>query len=458
VGMDIPRAPFYAKELELRLSRSYGPGRYDREYEERGLDYPVGYVRWTERRNIAAFLDLIAAGTVSVEPLITQRVPVEEAPEAYERLMDADSSPLGIVLEYRESTLPKARGPRPAPGRSAVAVSAGAQMNVGVIGAGSFAQRLLMPGLKRAKFTLTAVASGSGLSARAAADRFGFANAVAVDDLIHDPSVGVLAIATRHGSHARLSVEGLMAGKLVFVEKPPCLNVEELSELRAAVVAAPQPLIVGFNRRHAPAAQVLRDHAARRHGPLELLYRVNAGTLDPDHWLNDPEDGGGRLIGEGCHFVDFASWAVGAVPTRVMCMVRGGQGFTITMEFLDGSLATVFYETGGATALPKERIEAHADGGTVVVDDFQRVEVHHGRKVQHPHVRAGKGHAEQFLHLATVARHEKTPLPPNPLDTMAATLAAVESAATGRTVSPDEILAPGPSTVLAETSSHTEVN
>jgi predicted dehydrogenase/threonine dehydrogenase-like Zn-dependent dehydrogenase len=444
VGMEVPRAPFYGKELELRLSRSYGPGRYDPEYEERGLDYPLGYVRWTERRNMAAFLDLVAAGKISLEHLISHRTPIDLAPDAYQRLLSADRSPLGIVLEYEPSELPR----REVSGRGAV--SADALANAGVIGAGSFAQRIMIPGLRRAGLNLASVASASGLSARAAADRFGFERSTTVDELISDPAVGLIAIATRHDSHAPLATAALEAGKLVFVEKPPCLSRAELADLRDAAAAAEWPLIVGFNRRHAPAAELLRQKAASRLGPLELLYRVNAGTLPPEHWLNDLEQGGGRLVGEGCHFIDFACWALGDLPERVSCLLRrsagqaaaAAQGFSVIMEFADGSLATVIYDAAGASALPKESIEAHFDGQSIVIDDFRELDSYDGRKRRRHRGVRGKGHSEQFQHLGAVARGEGAPTTPDPLDTMAVTLATLESAATGHAISRTEMLDP----------------
>ena len=257
VGMQIPRAAFYAKEIELRLSRSYGPGRYDTEYEERGLDYPLGYVRWTEQRNMGAFLDLVAAGKVTLDPLITHRAGIDEAPEAYERLLSADRSPLGIVLEYEETELPSTDQGRRNP------VTPDALENAGVIGAGSFAQRILIPGLGRSGFRLAAVASASGLSARAAMDRFGFDRATTAEEVIDDRSVGLVAIATRHASHARLAADALRAGKLVFVEKPPCLNPAELADLRAAA----RRLGVAADRRIQPPSRAggARDAAAHRH-------------------------------------------------------------------------------------------------------------------------------------------------------------------------------------------------
>ncbi|MFL5946354.1 MAG: bi-domain-containing oxidoreductase [Gaiellaceae bacterium] len=436
VGMQVPRALYYEKELELRMSRSYGPGRYDREYEERGLDYPVGYVRWTERRNMSAFLDLVAAGKVDVEPLISERVSIEDAPSAYDRLVKSGTSPLGIVLAYDEpgvveiAAAPPTR--RAAPARANI---------IGVVGAGSFATRILIPALRAAGFRIEAVASAGGLSAYAAAERVD-ARAASVDEVLADHAVGSVAIATRHASHARLAIAGLQAGKAVFVEKPPALNESELDDLRRARSAAGRLLFVGFNRRHAPLAIALREHVRRDDTPIQLLYRVSAGQLPGDHWLNDPSEGGGRLLGEGCHFVDFASWLVGAPPRRVAFAAeppRGqplaaAQSFTVTMSFGDGSIATILYSADGAEALPKEYVEVHGGGRSAVLDDYRKLTLFGGRRV-----RVRKEHGQDKGHRAEVRAFRQlleggTTDEVDPLDSMAATLAALRAAETGETV------------------------
>ena len=433
VGMEVPRRKYYDKELELRLSRSYGPGRYDREYEERGLDYPIGYVRWTERRNMQAFLDLVAAGKVSVDALISARFPVERAAEAYERLLDHGRSPLAILLEYEPSAPPvpkveDARRDRPALPTSAA-----------VIGAGSFATRILVPGLQRAGFDLAAVASASGLSARAAADRFGFARAVTVEEAVAEPRAGTVAIATRHDSHAELAIAALKAGKAVFVEKPPCLTEAELERLHEARARSGLPVVVGFNRRHAKLAQELRAHV-RRGEPIQLLYRVNAERIDDDHWLNDPAIGGGRLIGEGCHFVDFACWIAGSIPVSVLCAMRPAPGrplaaaddFSIVLSFPDGSTATIVYGAGGSTGVRKEYVEAHAGACSAILNDFRMLELHGSGRLRRRRSRRGdKGHETQFALLKRVVAGQADSLPPDPLETMRATFAALRSAESG---------------------------
>ena len=438
VGMELSRAPYYDKELELRISRSYGPGRYDRVYEERGLDYPIGYVRWTERRNMAAFLELLARGKVKVAPLISERVAVDDAPAAYERLAGADESPLAVVLEYPPSEDGK-REPRRTPARSAPRRPHAA----GVIGAGSFAQRVLIPGLRDAGFSLDAVASASGLSAHAAAERFGFARTATADGVVSDPDLGLVAIATRHATHARLATAALRAGKAVYVEKPPALTEQELAELRRARDETGGLLAVGFNRRHAPLAEALREHVAAPGMPIELLYRVKAEHLPADHWLNDLEEGGGRLLGEGCHFVDFACWLVAATPGRVVASLRAAPGahlaaaqaFTVALDFPDGSRATIVYGSRGARAVTKEYVEVHAGDRSAVLVDFRSLTRLGDGPARRERARSqDKGHRRQFAALRRWVDGVEEPARPDPLDSMAATLAALRSAETGGAV------------------------
>ncbi len=446
VGMDIPRAAYYEKELELRLSRSYGPGRYDREYEERGLDYPVGYVRWTERRNMEAFLELVATRRVDVAQLVTDRLPIDRAPEAYELLVSKDASPLAILLEYEPA---ERTSPRPVRGHSPRRAGTHA---TGVIGAGSFAQGVLIPALAAAGFELTAVGSARGRSAYAAQARFGFERSDDPEAIIGAPDVELVTLVTRHSTHAQLAARALESGKAVFVEKPPCLTVAELHHLESALGEHPGPLAVGFNRRHAPLARKLREHIAGR-GPVELLYRVNAGRLPEGHWLNDLDDGGGRLLGEGCHFVDFACWLIGALPRQVSCAMvpdRGealasAQSFTVTLTFDGGSVGTVAYTARGATGLPKEYVEAHSGGRSAVLHDFRSLDLYDGRR-RKPSRTAGrgqdKGHRRQFVRLRELLESGEADGDPHPLRTMATTLAALRSAELGRAVSIDALERP----------------
>ena len=431
VGMTLPRTSYYGKELEVRLSRSYGPGRYDRAYEERGLDYPIGYVRWTEQRNLAAFAALLADRRVTVDDLITARVPIAEAEVAYDRLLNDSASPLGLVLTYEPSpaSAPTPDTPPSSPRRSTDFPA------VGVIGAGSFSQRVLIPALRDAGFGLSMVASASGLSAARAANRFGFGRTATPDEVIQADNLDLVCIASRHGSHARYAAEALRRGCAVFVEKPPALSLDELNALADA--ARGHLLQVGFNRRFAPLSIGMRQHVARPGQPIELLYRVAAGILPEDHWLNDPDEGGGRLLGEGCHFVDFACWLMGELPVRTTASVAGGRGhrslgqrFSVTLEFDNGSLATILYSSESAAGIQKELIETHSTGWSAVIEDFRLLRLYGPGRTRIVRRRdQDKGHRAQFIAL----RHALDGHPlegPDPLDTMAATIHALEQAST----------------------------
>lgn len=444
VGMGIERAPYYDKELELRLSRSYGPGRYDTEYEERGLDYPIGYVRWTERRNMAAFVALLERGRVDVGPLVRQEVPVEQAPDAYERLLGSEESSLGILIRYAPSTLEEGgtSGAAAAGLGDAAAPEqrSGSPLRAGLIGAGSFATRVLAPALREAGFSLEAVASASGLSAEGAAKSFDVGRADTPAGVLDDGGIGLAVIATRHSSHAELAEQAMRASKAVFVEKPPCLAVEELIALRDARSEFGTPFFTGFNRRHAPLAGKLREHVRRVGAPLELHYRVATGPIPDDHWLDDPADGGGRLLGEGCHFIDFACWAVESLPVRVSCSVEqsadpvaAAKAFTVTLTFADGSLANILYGHGGAPGVRKEYVEAHSGGRSAILKDFRSLTLVAGRRRRKVRARGqDKGHGAQMVQMREALEGGEASSELDPLQSMAVTLTAMRSAEAGR--------------------------
>jgi predicted dehydrogenase/threonine dehydrogenase-like Zn-dependent dehydrogenase len=434
VGLQIPRAAYYEKEIDLRLSRSYGPGRYDRAYEEHGQDYPIGYVRWTEGRNMKAIVELIAAGRLPVARLTTARVRLEDAATAYERLTDDGASPLGVVIQYRES-LPSVgltSAQNGAVSNGARATAKGSVEQASVIGAGSFAQRILIPGLRAAGFSLNTIASATGVSARAIVEQMGRGVVGTPEDALASDA-GLLVVATRHASHADFAERGLLAGKAVFVEKPPCLTVDELERLREARALSGCELAVGFNRRHAPLAVRLREHVKAGGHPRQVLVRVNAGRLPDEHWLNDAEEGGGRLLGEGCHFVDLACWLVGAVPTAVQATVhplesesmQSAQRFIISLGFADGSLASVVYTDQGASALAKEYVEAHSGGRSGRLHDFRRLELFDGQSRDDVRARRqDKGHRAQFVNLRKRLTRDATDDQPDYLDSMQVTLTA----------------------------------
>jgi predicted dehydrogenase len=414
VSLNLPRRPFYFKEAEFVVSCSYGPGRYDAEYEERGHDYPFAYVRWTEQRNMQAVLDLMAAGKVDVTPLISHRFKIENAETAYEMIEKGREPYLAILLEYPEVS-PLGRrvelesrvsGKTPEKEVSALRTPH-SELAVGVLGAGNFARLVLLPALKKiGTLRLRALCSAGGLSAVQSGEKLGFEIATSdEDEVFRDPAVGAVFVLTRHDQHARQVIKAFQAGKHVFVEKPLCLNLEELKEIESvysSLITQNSSLIlmVGYNRRFAPMAFQLKSFLANVHGPLVMHYRVNAGYIPSDHWVQDPEQGGGRIIGEVCHFVDFLTFLTGTLPKRVDARALPGDGryrddnVIITLEFADGSLGTITYVASGDAAFPKERVEIFGGGTIAVLDDFRRLElVQRGRKKVHrSRLRQDKGH------------------------------------------------------------------
>ena len=391
VGMDLPRDPFYKKELDLRLSMSYGPGRYDTSYEEGGQDYPFAYVRWTEQRNMEAFLQLVADGQVTPARLVTHRFSIDDALGAYEMLEGkgdhAGESYLGIVIEY-----PGPVGAKEPDRRIEVRGIEGARLGLGLIGAGGFARGVLLPLLQaRDDIELVGVCTATGMSGKTTAEKFGFAYATTDPGaLLGDDRMGAVIIATRHDSHARLACEALRAGRHVLVEKPLALHAEELDEIEAVLETLPAEggplLMVGYNRRFSPHARAVRDAFASRRSPMTVSYRVSAGTVPSDSWLHHPEQGGGRLIGEGCHFLDLCGYLAGCDAVRVYadCIssddneIVAEDTAAITLRYADGSLAVVTVVAQGSPGINKERIEVFADTMTAVIEDFSRTIFHGG--------------------------------------------------------------------------------
>lgn len=379
-GLELSRADFYEKELSFQVSCSYGPGRYDDHYEQRGQDYPYGFVRWTEQRNFTAVLDLMAAGRLDVSPLISHRVPQTEATKAYQLLTD-DAQALGIVLTYPETEPALLRTVTMANRPKATAVTGTGKTTAGVIGAGNFATVVLLPALVKSGVALQVIASSNGTSAAVAARKFGFVQATSdTQALLGNPAVNTIFILTRHNSHARLTAEALQAGKHVFVEKPLALNREELALVEAAAVAHPrQQLVVGFNRRFAPLAQQMKRLLDGRVEPLSAVYTVNAGLIPPNHWTQDPAVGGGRIIGEACHFIDLLRFLVGQSIVGVRAQMVGDapgmvvreDKMSIFLDFADGSMGTVHYLANGSKQFPKERVEVFGQGRVLVLDNFR---------------------------------------------------------------------------------------
>ncbi|MBN2576786.1 MAG: bi-domain-containing oxidoreductase [Deltaproteobacteria bacterium] len=432
VGMQIPRRPYYDKELSFYLSRSYGPGRYDPLYEESGIDYPIGYVRWTEQRNMEAFLDQCAAKRLNLAPLVSHRFPIERAQEAY-KLIEGGASALGIVLTYPGQ--PAAERTVEVPARGAPIRG---DVGVSVIGAGAFASGVLAPALAKVPgVRLDTIVSARGLSARHLADKLGFSSCSTDATAALGGNTVAVVIATRHNLHASQAIAALRAGKHVFVEKPLCLSAQELDEILAERERASKLLMVGYNRRFSPLARDLAAFLAGRRAPLVMCYRVNAGIIPADSWIHDPEVGGGRIIGEICHFIDLAAFFAGAPPVRVSCQgvapgssARHDDNVLVTLGFGDGSLCNIAYVANGDASAGKERLEVIGDGVWAALEDFRSLELRRGgkRRVIRKLVQ-DKGHPAELAAFVDAIRSGGPP----PIDvatlaaTSRATFAAVES-------------------------------
>ncbi|MEW6267123.1 MAG: bi-domain-containing oxidoreductase [Thermodesulfobacteriota bacterium] len=391
---------FYRKELQVRMSCSYGPGRYDPLYEDKGLDYPAAYVRWTEQRNMQAFQEMIKSRRIDVSHLTTHVFKLDQAPAAYDLMLSRSEPFIGILIEYDRDKPIESRGRvelRPTSRRPA-------KVSIGFIGAGSYAQSHLLPNLPesddvRLKGVMTATSAG----ARSAGERFGFEFCTGqAEEIINNPEINTVFIATRHDSHARYVLETLKAGRNVFVEKPPCLNQAELEEIKTIYEANLQDrgeaapiLMVGYNRRFSPLMEEIKKNLGQ--GPLAAVYRINSGAIPPDSWIQDPELGGGRIIGEVGHFVDTLIFLTGSRPISLFAAglpdPHGHNDIVQTcLKFADGSVATIAYLANGDRSLPKERLEVFGHGVTAVLDDYKTLTWHaRGKKKSHNLLSQDKG-------------------------------------------------------------------
>jgi len=449
VGTQIPRKPYFEKELDFRISRSYGPGRYDAEYEQKGHDYPYEYVRWTENRNMRGFVELMSSGAVNVEALITHRFDIEQAERAYDLIMGRTEEPfLGVVLGYaaepsiaRTVALPAAGSRLPATGNRQPAT-----VSIGVAGAGLFANAVLLPALKKTEgIELVSISSAAGVSARSAAQKFGFASAsTSFSDMLADPRINTVAILTRHDLHAQQVISALRASKHVFVEKPLCLTFDELQEIEQTARTSGRMLMAGYNRRFAPFVVRLRDALRDVREPLMLTVRVNAGFIPPEHWTHDPEQGGGRLRGEGCHFIDLLIHLAGSRVRRVTTRALPDAGryrqdnFEVSLELENGSLGTVVYVANGAKTFGKELIEAFGGGISARIDDYRTLHIQRPSGAEHERsrLRQDKGHRAE---LQAIVNHltNRGPAPielEELLHSARVTLAAYESLKSGAAV------------------------
>lgn len=429
VGLQIPRKMYYEKELNLKISRSYGPGRYDPQYEEGGVDYPLGYVRWTEGRNLQSFVDLMAGGKVDVKPLITHRFNIEQGAQAYDMLTGKTHEPfLGVLLLYPQKGTPDARAhqvfldqtQRPVPEK----------VRLGVLGAGNYAQAVFLPILKKTgRAELTGIATASGLTAKSAASKFGFRYASSSEEeLLHDAEVTTVVILTRHQHHSRQVLTALQQGKSVYCEKPLALDLAQLEEVERQLQAKDCPMLtVGYNRRFAPLATQLAQFFQDRSEPMLINYRVNAGFLPLTHWLHDPDQGGGRIIGEGCHFIDFLTFLVGSNPVSVSALALPDNGkyrqdnLQMSFKYADGSLGTVTYLANGNKNFAKERVEAFSSGKIGVLDDFRSLELvtETSKRSTRSALRQDKGHAAAWN--SFLERIEEGGSPPIPYDQLSGT-------------------------------------
>lgn len=449
VGLEIPRNLYFQKELSLLISRSYGPGRYDPTYEEMGQDYPIGYVRWTEGRNLAAIVELMEVGRLNVQPLITHRFLIDQALEAYELITKPEgSSPLGVIISYpgspgketEESRLIRFREP---------ALQPSSHIRLGVLGAGNFAMAVMLPAMKHAKgVDFAGIATATGVKGEHAAKRYGFQYATTQEGQIYeDETINAIAILTRHHLHAQQVVSGLKSGKHVFCEKPLALNRDQLMQILEAMRDSDRLLMVGFNRRFAPASKRLKSFLSPLKDPCFMHYRINAGAIPSTHWVQDPAQGGGRIIGEACHFIDFLTFLTDSLPIRVKTVGLPEDdrfpedNIHITITFADGSQGAISYLANGDRSFPKERLEVFCSGHIAVLDDFRTLEmISQGKhRTWRSRWKQDKGHRAEWEAFSDAIL--KGGLPPIPyshlISVTMASIAAVESLRTQKSLQVD---------------------
>lgn len=385
-GLNLSRDDFYKKELIFQVSSSYGPGRYDTNYEEKGQDYPIGFVRWTAQRNFEAVLDMMSTHRLQVTSLITHRYNISDAREAYALISQPTHRSLGIILRYHDTGLGSDSSTIHLTDRNVVFGALG-RVSLNFIGAGNYASAVLIPAFKHSGAALNSIACKSGVSGIYAARKFGFAEATTdVDRLFSDAKADAFVVTTPHSSHASLVIRALEAGKHVFVEKPLCLDLKELAAIRDAVrnfngrkgseVLKAPILMVGFNRRFAPQIKKIKNLLIGTTGPKAIVVTVNAGAIPPDHWIQDRQIGGGRILGEGCHFIDLIRFLVGEPISdcrRSSMNTPGHDTATLHLAFADGSIGSVHYFTNGHKAYPKETVQVFANGRVLKLDNYRKL-------------------------------------------------------------------------------------
>ena len=442
IGLDIQRADFYKKELSFQVSCSYGPGRYDEEYEQQGRDYPLPYVRWTEKRNFEAVLNAIANGSLEVRSLITERIPLYDYLKIYNNM---GGGSIASILEYPAD----AGTQRSSVVRLKDSSFAGSKGVIGIIGAGNFTRMTVLPALKGSGANYKYISSAGGLTAKSLASKYGFANSTTdYKEILNDKEVDLVMVTTRHNQHASMAVKSLIAGKHVFVEKPLALNNEELQSIIEIFSgfgsngSHKQTLTVGFNRRFSPFVQKARQLLGDSNTPINIVATMNAGFIPPDSWVQDMNTGGGRIIGEACHFVDLMVFLTGSKISSVVMNSMGKQpeentdNAVITLKFANGSQGVINYFSNGSKAYSKERIEVYSQGRTLVIDNFRKMTGYGFKGFSSMRGRQDKGHKEQFKRLINAVKQGGEPLIPfdELVNATRATFAAIQSLKTGQWV------------------------
>ena len=439
IGLDIQRSDFYDKELSFQVSCSYGPGRYDDTYEQKGLDYPIGFVRWTENRNFQAVLKAISSGQVDVKSLITERVDFENYLEIY-----GDMGKQGSIASILQYTAPAA-APTGGPSRSVTVTERafdGGTGTIGIIGAGNFTKAMILPCLKNAGAPVKYIASAGGLSGTTAAEKFGVGQSVTdYKLLLDDPALDAVIVTTRHNAHAAQAIEVLEAGKHVFVEKPLALTHAQLDRVEAAYAVAGKTLTVGFNRRFSPFSQDLKQQLGDTPGPISVIATMNAGFIPQDVWVQDMEVGGGRIIGEACHLIDLITFFTGSLVESVVMNALGPgapentDNASILLRYANGSQGVINYFSNGSKAYSKERVEVYSQNRTAIIDNFRR-SYYHGFKSSGLRKGQDKGHQEQFNRFYAALKSGGAPIVPiaETFNASRAAITAVESLKAGRWV------------------------
>ena len=459
---------YYNKELQIKMSCSYGPGRYDPQYEQKGIDYPPAYVRWTEKRNMEAFQELIYTKKIDVSYLTTHKFKLEDAPEAYDMILEKSEPYIGILIEYDAKKEHDLKTSKITIKPTSLPSSPLSSVTVGFIGAGSYAQSHLLPNIsKGSEVLLKGVMTASGTGSRSVAERFGFEFCTGNEnDILKNEEINTVFIATRHDSHAEYVLKALKAGNNVFVEKPLCLTDDELQKiilatdthrhtqtfssvdlaaetvptdsLQTTTFSSGAPLLmVGYNRRFSPFAKIIKEKFGE--SPMAMTYRVNAGAISSDSWIQDPDFGGGRIIGEVCHFIDFLTYMSGSLPTSVHANVLNDPNhlndtLTVSLNYENGSISTIAYFANGDKGLPKERVEVFAHGCTAVLDDFKSLTIYAGGKRKKKKLLSqNKGQKNEIAAFIGAIRSAKeSPIPlAEILNTSSVTFAILESIRTG---------------------------